>query len=44
MSSNYSSLLNDNLDDEFVPLNPNSGYHSYIKRPLINTTYIGYYD
>lgn len=42
MSQNYSALLNDDLDN-FVPLNTNYG-HAYLRRPSINTTYIGYYD
>lgn len=43
MSQNYNTLLNDDLDN-FMPLNPNCGFTPHLKRPTINTTYIGYYD
>ena len=42
MSQNYSSLFNDDVDN-FMPLNPNCAFNQYLKRPTINTTYIGYY-
>lgn len=43
MSQNYNSLLNDDLD-AFMPLNPSLALNQYLRRPTINTTYIGYYD
>lgn len=46
-SANYAALLSDDVDT-FIPINPNinniNANNQYMRRPSINTTYIGYYD